>query len=47
MLNQVEYQYDSNGNLDKEYQEHDGAVNTSTSIYVGYGYDDSTTTVTA
>ena len=39
VLNQVEYHYDSNGNADKEYQEHDGAVNTSTSLYVGYGYD--------
>ena len=39
VLNQVEYHYDSNGNADKEYQEHDGVVNTGTSLYVGYGYD--------
>ncbi len=44
VVNQVLYQYDTNGNLDAEYQEHGGAVQTSTSIYVAYGYDDSTTT---
>ncbi|MGP0026218.1 MAG: RHS repeat-associated core domain-containing protein, partial [Streptosporangiaceae bacterium] len=44
-LNQVLYQYDSNGNLDAEYQEHGGLVNTASSVYVGYGYDDSTAVV--
>ena len=44
-LNQVLFQYDSNGLLDAEYQEHGGAVNTATSVYVGYGYDDSTAVV--
>ena len=43
VLNQVEYGYDSNGNLAEEYEENNGAVNTNTSLYVGYGYDDATT----
>ena len=43
VLNQVKYVYDSNGNLEDEYQNHSGAVDTSTSLYVGYGYDNSTT----
>ena len=45
VLNQVYYQYASNGLVDAEYQEHGGAVNTADSLYVGYGYDESTTTV--
>jgi len=44
-LNQVLYHYDSNGLLDKEYQQHDGAVNTATSLYTAYGYDTSTAVV--
>ena len=38
-------QYDTNGNTDKVFQEHNGAVNTSTSVYVGYGYDNTTATL--
>ena len=44
VLNEVYFQYDTNGNLDAEYEEANGQVNTSTSLYVGYGYDDSTST---
>jgi RHS repeat-associated protein len=47
VLNEVYYQYDSNGNLVAEYQEQNGAVNTadlSATLSVGYGYDDTTTT---
>ena len=43
--NQVLYQYNSDGNPVDEYQEHQGAVNTATSMYVGYGYDDATAVV--
>jgi RHS repeat-associated protein len=43
VLNQVEYGYDSNGNLAEEYEENNGAVNTNSSLYVGYGYGDATT----
>ncbi len=43
--NQVLYQYNSDGNLVDEYQEHQGTVNTATSMYVGYGYDDATAVV--
>ena len=48
VLNQVKFQYDSNGNLVKEFQEHGADGNgqvTPASLYVGYGYDDSTSTV--
>ena len=45
VLNQVQYQYDTNGNPVDEYQEHNGTVSTSSSLYVGYGYDDSTSVV--
>ncbi len=45
VVNQVLYQYDTNGNLDAEYQAHGGPVNTATSLYVGYGCDDSTAVV--
>ena len=41
--NQLYFDYDSNGNLDAEYQSHDGAVDTSTSEYVAYGYDNTVT----
>ncbi len=49
VVNEVLDHYDSNGDLDKVYQEHGvngsgGAVGTSTSEYVAYGYDDSTST---
>ena len=44
VVNEVLDEYDSNGDLDKVYQEHNGAVDTSTSEYVAYGYDDSTST---
>jgi hypothetical protein len=39
--NQVLYQYDSNGNLVKEYEENDGTVDTTdgNTLYVAYGYD--------
>ncbi len=46
VVNEVLDQYDANGNLDAVYQQHNtfdpdvsGAVNTSTSMYVAYGYD--------
>ena len=45
VVNELYFQYDTNGNLDAEYEEANGAVNTSTSLYVGYGYDESTSTV--
>ncbi len=45
VVNQVLYQYDTNGNLDAEYQAHGGPVDTATSLYVGYGCDDSTAVV--
>jgi RHS repeat-associated protein len=38
VLNQVEYGYDSDGILTTEYQEHAGAVDTATSLYVAYGH---------
>ena len=47
VLNEDYYQYDSNGNLEAEYQDASGAINPSDLSgipYVGYGYDDSTTT---
>ena len=39
VLNQVLDQYDGLGNLIKEYQENNGAVNTSSSAVVEYNYD--------
>ena len=49
VLNEDYYQYDSNGNLEAEYQEHErrGEPRIRERPYVGYGYDDSTTTRTA
>jgi RHS repeat-associated protein len=47
VLNEVYYQYDTNGKVDKEYEEANGPINASDLsgvTYVGYGYDDSTTT---
>ena len=44
VVNEVLDHYDTNGDLDKVYQEHNDAVDTSTSEYVAYGYDDSTST---
>jgi YD repeat-containing protein len=44
IVNQLFFAYDTNGNLDDEYEEYGGAVDTSTSMYVAYGYDDSTGT---
>jgi RHS repeat-associated protein len=38
-VNQVEDVYNGFGQLTKEYQEHSGAVNTGSSLYVGYDYD--------
>ena len=46
ILNQIYYVYDTSGILDAEYQNHTGAVNFSTSEYVAYGNDASTTTET-
>ncbi len=43
IANQVSYQYDTNGNLVNEYQEHNGAVQSSQSLYVAYGYDSAAT----
>ena len=46
VLNEVYYQYDSNGNLDAEYEDDTGPIdpaNLSGVPYVGYGYDDSVT----
>jgi len=39
VVNQVEDVYNGFGQLTKEYQEHSGAVNTGSSLYVGYDYD--------
>ena len=36
--------YDTNGLLDAEYEEYGGAVDTATSEYVAFGYDDPTGT---
>jgi RHS repeat-associated protein len=38
IVNEVQFVYDDFGQLVTEYQEHDGAVNTSTSLKVGYTY---------
>ena len=38
-LNQVTRQYNGLGMLTQEFQEHNGAVNTATSLSVSYGYD--------
>jgi RHS repeat-associated protein len=46
VLNEIYYQYDTNGLLDKEYEDANGAIDPaalSGVTYVGYGYDDSTT----
>ena len=40
VVNQVQFSYDDFGQLVTEYQEHGGAVNTSTSLKVGYSYAD-------
>ena len=40
MANEVEYVYDSWGNLAAEYQEHDGAVDANTLVSVQYTYSD-------
>ena len=45
VVNQVLDHYDANGDLDKVYQEHGGPVDTSTSEYVAYGYDSTTSSV--
>ena len=45
VVNQVLDHYDANGDLDKVYQEHGGPVDTSTSVYVAYGYDETTSSV--
>ena len=45
VVNQVLDDYDANGDLDKIYQEHGGPVDTSTSEYVAYGYDETTSSV--
>src|SRR5581483_5742491 len=42
-LDELYFHYDTNGNPDKEYQEHNGAVNLSSSLYVGYGYGSAST----
>ena len=39
--NQVQFDYNDFGQLGTEWQEHSGAVNTSTSLNVQYGYEDS------
>ena len=45
VVNQLYFVYDTNGNLDDEYEEYNNqAVDTATSEYVAYGYDDSTGT---
>ena len=41
-VNQVRYEYDGWGNLSREYQEHDGAVDANT-LFVQYDYDDGAT----
>ena len=38
VINEVKYEYDTNGLLAKEYQNPSGAVNTSSSLYTGYTY---------
>ncbi len=38
----MQFAYDSFGQLVTEYQEHGGAVNTSTSLKVQYAYEDGT-----
>jgi len=43
-LNQVKYTYNDLGMLDKEYEEHEGAVDTNTTLYVQYNYDSADTT---
>ena len=40
IANEVQFAYDDFGQLVTEYQEHGGAVNTSTSLKVGYSYAD-------
>ena len=40
MVNEVEYTYDGWGNLAEEWQEHDGAVDTQSTLSVEYTYDD-------
>ena len=40
VVNQVQFAYDDFGQLVTEYHEHGGAVNTSTSLKVGYSYAD-------
>jgi hypothetical protein len=40
VVNQVQFVYNSFGQLVTDYQEHGGAVNTSTSLNVQYGYAD-------
>ncbi|HYW78279.1 MAG TPA: hypothetical protein VE890_01840, partial [Thermoguttaceae bacterium] len=40
IVNQVEYAYDGWGNLAQEWQEHDGAVDTQSTLSVQYTYDD-------
>jgi hypothetical protein len=42
VLNQVLLVYDNYSQLSKDYQSHSGAVNTSTTPYVGYAYADGT-----
>ena len=44
IVNQLYFVYDTNGLLDAEYEEYGGAVDTATSEYIAYGYDDSTGT---
>jgi RHS repeat-associated protein len=40
VLDQIQYAYNDLGALDKEYQNHDGAVAVETTPYVQYAYDD-------
>jgi RHS repeat-associated protein len=42
IANEVQFAYDDIGQLVTEYQEHGGAVNTSTSLKVQYAYEDGT-----
>ena len=42
IANEVQFAYDDFGQLVTEYQEHGGAVNTSTSLKVQYAYEDGT-----
>ena len=42
IVNELEFVYDDFGQLVTEYQEHGGAVNTSTSLKVQYAYEDGT-----